>query len=176
MPLTNWIRILLFSSLTFKMPTKTDYFQRFSAYFFLRVHLYYFSKIKIQNSRNHGFAYYFCLTIEGSGSVPMNNGSGSRRQKKTIRIRIRNTDMYLAVSTMCGAPLWKEGHERSPPLCHCVLNSTVRTEQSPLAGRYLVKRAISHVGIMDTVSIRGISVMPSNKRQELSRFFLKKYI
>jgi hypothetical protein len=34
--------------------------------------------------------YYFCLMIEGSGSVPCTNGSGSGRPKN-IRIRIRNT-------------------------------------------------------------------------------------
>jgi hypothetical protein len=42
----------------------------FSASFFLKVHLHHFSKIKVkkksQNSRNQGFAYYFCLMIEGS--------------------------------------------------------------------------------------------------------------
>ncbi len=39
------IRILLFSSLTFKMPAKTNFF---SAYYFLKVHLHHFSKIKSQ--------------------------------------------------------------------------------------------------------------------------------
>ena len=40
-----------------------------------------------QNSRNQGFSYYFCLMIEGpgagvgSGSIPLTNGSGSRRPK-----------------------------------------------------------------------------------------------
>jgi hypothetical protein len=34
-------------------------------------------KKKSQNSRNQGFSYYFCLTIEVSGSVPHTNGSGS---------------------------------------------------------------------------------------------------
>jgi hypothetical protein len=56
-----------------------------------------------QNSRNQGFSYYICLMIEGygsgsragsgSGSIPLANGSGSRRPKNTwirwIRIRIR---------------------------------------------------------------------------------------
>ncbi len=48
-----------------------------------------------QSSRNQGFSYYFCLMIEesGSGSIPLTNGSGSRRPKNTwirlIRIRIR---------------------------------------------------------------------------------------
>ncbi len=54
-PLTNgsgfgsgsWIRILLFSSLTFKMPAKNEFFDTiFSAYYFLKVHLHHFSKIK----------------------------------------------------------------------------------------------------------------------------------
>jgi hypothetical protein len=51
-----------------------------------------------QNSRNQGFSYYICLMIEGSGSIPLTNGSGSGRPKSTwtrvrirIRIRIRNT-------------------------------------------------------------------------------------
>ncbi len=39
---------------------------------------------------------YFCLMIEGSGSVSLTNGSGSGRPKDIwilwIRIRIRNTD------------------------------------------------------------------------------------
>jgi hypothetical protein len=43
----------------------------FSAYYFLKVHLNHFSKIKSQkesqNRRNQGFSYYFCMMIEGSG-------------------------------------------------------------------------------------------------------------
>jgi hypothetical protein len=46
-----------------------------------------------QNSRNQGFSYYFFLMIEGSGSgsIPLTNGSGSRRLKniRIRRIRIR---------------------------------------------------------------------------------------
>ncbi len=65
----EWIRIQLLSSLTFKTPTKS-----FSAYYFFKMQLHPFSKIKSQksrNSRNQGFyPYYFCLNIEGSGSVP----------------------------------------------------------------------------------------------------------
>ncbi len=44
------------------------------------------------------FSYYFCLVIEGSGSIPLTNRSGSGRPKNIrirrirIRIRIRNTD------------------------------------------------------------------------------------
>ncbi len=99
-----WIRILLFSSLTFKRPTKKLILKKsFSAEYFLTVHLHHFSKIKSQkvvtHSRNQGFSYFFCLIIEGSrsGSMPLTTGSGSRRSKNIrirrirIRIRIRNT-------------------------------------------------------------------------------------
>jgi hypothetical protein len=89
----SWIRILLFSSLTFKMPAKNLFFNTiFSAYYFLKLHLHNFSKIKSQkeslNSRNQGFSYYFCMMIEGSGSGrPKNTWIRWIR----IRIRIRNT-------------------------------------------------------------------------------------
>ncbi len=64
-------------------------FFRFSAYYYLKVHLHNFSKIKSQkksrNSRNQYFSYYFCLMIEGpgskSGSVLLTNWSGCRRPK-----------------------------------------------------------------------------------------------
>jgi hypothetical protein len=75
----------------------------FSAYYFLKVHLLHFSKIKIQkesqNRRNQGFSYNFCMMIEGSGSgcIPLTSGSGSgagsgRPKNMWLRwIRIRNT-------------------------------------------------------------------------------------
>jgi hypothetical protein len=40
--------ILLFSSLTFKMPTKNKFKKSFSAYYFLKVFLHHFSKVKSQ--------------------------------------------------------------------------------------------------------------------------------
>ncbi len=97
----SWI--LLFSSLTFKMQEKKLFLCTiFSAYYFLKVHLHHFSKIKSkkesQNSKNQSFSYYFCMMIEGSGSgsIPLTRGSGSEsgRHKNMwirIRIRIRNT-------------------------------------------------------------------------------------
>jgi hypothetical protein len=75
----------------------------FSAYYFLKVHLHHFSKIKCQEgsqiSRNQGFSYYFCMMIEGSGtgsgsgSIPLTSGSGSGRPKN-MWIRIRNNAIY----------------------------------------------------------------------------------
>jgi hypothetical protein len=62
----------------------------------LKVLLHNFLKIKsqkeVRNSKNQGFSYYFRLMIEGSGSIPLTNGSGSRsRMPKNMWIRIRNT-------------------------------------------------------------------------------------
>ncbi len=70
----------------------------FSAYYFLKVHLHHFSKIKShkesQNRRNQGFSYYFCMMIEGSGSIPLTSGSwsGSGRPKN---MWIRNTALFI---------------------------------------------------------------------------------
>jgi hypothetical protein len=86
----------------------------FSAFYFLKLHLHHFSKIKSQiesqNSRNQGFSYYFCMMIEGSGSragsgsgsIPLTIGSGSGRPKNMwIRwIRIRNTAYKHWVTTL----------------------------------------------------------------------------
>ncbi len=55
------------------------------------VHLHHSLRKKIikksQNSRNHGFSYYFCLITKGSGA---GSGCGSERPKN-VRIRIRKT-------------------------------------------------------------------------------------
>jgi hypothetical protein len=92
----SWIRILLFMSLTFKMPAKNKFNTIFSAYYFLKVHLHHFSKIisqkESQNRRNQGFSYYFCMMKEGSGSgarvgsIPLTSGSGRPKN-----MWIRNT-------------------------------------------------------------------------------------
>ncbi len=68
--------------------------QSFSAYYLLKVHLHHFCKIKSHKTVGiKAFFYYFCLMIEGSGSVPLTNWSGSRRPKNIrIRIRIHDTD------------------------------------------------------------------------------------
>jgi hypothetical protein len=74
------------------MPTKNRFKKSFPAYYILKVLLHHFSKIKSQKNVTKQ---YICLLIEGSGSIPLTNGSGSgsRRPKNMwIRwIRIRNT-------------------------------------------------------------------------------------
>ncbi len=80
-----------------KRPTKNMFvFQSFFACYFLKVPLHQFSWAKSQNSRNRGFSYFFCLMIEGSGSIHRTSGSGpgSRRAKN---IRIRNTAFVFAL-------------------------------------------------------------------------------
>ncbi len=96
-----WFRILLFSSLIFKKPTKNEFKKSYSGYYFLKAHLHHFSKVQSKrchkSSRNQSFSYYFSFVIErsgaGSGSIPLTNESGSRsRRPKNIRfwkIRIR---------------------------------------------------------------------------------------
>jgi hypothetical protein len=81
-------------------------------------------KKKSQGSRNQGFSYFFCLMIEGSGaasgSIPLANGSGSRRPKNMwirrirIRIRIRTTFKHCIkkqaniTSYPCGVTVFEE--------------------------------------------------------------------
>ncbi len=54
----------------------------FFAFYFLRLHLHHFSKIKSHKgshkTKNQGFSYYFCLIVEGSGSLTRTNESGTR--------------------------------------------------------------------------------------------------
>ncbi len=78
---------------------KKLFFLNLSAYYFLKVYLHHFSKIKSQkesqNNRNQGFSDHFCMMIEVCGYIPLTNGSGSGRPKnmwiRWIRIRIRKT-------------------------------------------------------------------------------------
>jgi hypothetical protein len=51
------------------------------------------SHTEVTNQQESIFFYYFCLMIDGSGSVSLTNGSGSGRPKYMwiLRIRIRNT-------------------------------------------------------------------------------------
>jgi hypothetical protein len=69
---------------------------KISAYYFLKLHLHHFSKIKrqkeSQNNRNRGFSHYFCMMIEGSG----------KPKNLWIRIRIRNTAANIRKPTQTG--------------------------------------------------------------------------
>jgi hypothetical protein len=91
----GWIRIFGSMLLTNGSGSGSCYFHhrplRCQQFFLLikvlKVHLHHFSKIKSQkesqNRRNQGFTYYFCIMIEGSGSVsiPLTSGFGSGRPK-----------------------------------------------------------------------------------------------
>jgi hypothetical protein len=55
---------------------------------FMLVHIHHFSKIK--SHKEQGFFPHFCLMLEGSGSEPLTNGSGSGRPKNIWIISIRN--------------------------------------------------------------------------------------
>ncbi len=78
------IRIPLFSSMTFKIPTKNNFFSKFSCLTpkLFKVHLHPSSKIKSRKEVTKEWksrsSYYFCLTIEGYGSgfIPTTYGSG----------------------------------------------------------------------------------------------------
>jgi hypothetical protein len=89
------LRILPFSSLTFKMATKKIFPQVFLLVTFEATFTSFFKNKKLQRSHKQWesrFSYYFCFMIEGSGSVPLINGSGSGRPKnilvRLLRIRI----------------------------------------------------------------------------------------
>ncbi len=89
MPLTNrsgfWSGSCYFRYWPLRRQQKT---KSFSVYYFLKLHSHHFLKIKILKSHKWSFLYYFCLMIEGSGSIPLTNGSGSgSRRPKNIRIR-----------------------------------------------------------------------------------------
>jgi hypothetical protein len=98
----------------------------FSAYYFLKVHLHHFSKIKSQkesqNSRNQGFSHYFCMMIEGSGSGP------GRPKNMWIRIRYLLTSRLSLVGptgTFQRLSLTPGGHPPRPfynldSLCGCL--------------------------------------------------------
>ncbi len=105
MPLMNGSGSCYFRHWPSRRQQKTNLEKKsFSTYYFLKVHLHHFSKIKsskkAQNSRNQGFFTYFGFLIEGSisgsragsGSIPLTCGSGSGRPKnmwiRWIRIRI----------------------------------------------------------------------------------------
>jgi hypothetical protein len=69
------MRILLFSSLAFKMTIKNKFKNKnFFAYYFLKVLFHNFSKVKSHKMLNVEGS----RSGVGSGSIPLTNGSGSR--------------------------------------------------------------------------------------------------
>ncbi len=90
----SWIRILLFSSLTFKMPTKNYFFYKFFWLLLLEDTFTSFFKEEESKRSNRPVGIKVFLTVsaclEGSGS-----GSGTPKNiwiRIRIQIRIRNTD------------------------------------------------------------------------------------
>jgi hypothetical protein len=84
------LRILLFSSVTFKVFLLITFWSNI---------MHNFSKIKSSKEvRKQQESYYFCLMIEGSwsGSIPRTTGSGSRRPKN-IQIRIRKAAFLKSI-------------------------------------------------------------------------------
>jgi hypothetical protein len=79
------VLILVFSLVAFMMTTKNMLFPKFFDYYFLKVHLHMYLKMKsikeVTKSRNPGFSYFFCLVMEGSGS--------GRFKNLRIRIHLR---------------------------------------------------------------------------------------
>jgi hypothetical protein len=84
-------QILLFLSMTrCQQKTKISLKNFFSAYYFLKVHLHHFLKIKVKNSHKtvgiKVFSYYFGFMIERSGSgsrsIHLISGSGSGSESR----------------------------------------------------------------------------------------------
>jgi hypothetical protein len=114
-------RMLQFSSLTFKTPTK-NYLKNF-----LKVHIHQFSKTKspkeVKNSKNQGFSYYYCLMIEGSGSIPLTSGSGSGRPKTCGSGTLLATRQEFMWEASDG-PVWDSRGRPPPPLPGCCTPSS----------------------------------------------------
>ncbi len=80
----SWIRILLFSSLAFKMPTKNKLKKTFSAYLFLKVHLHHFSKKKSPKEVTKQESRFFLLFLVAVRRI-------------RIRIRIHTSDYWIRI-------------------------------------------------------------------------------
>ncbi len=81
-------------------PSRCQQKTNFLTQFFLLITFWEESK----NSRNQGFSYYFCMMIEGSGSIPLISGSGPEGPKTcgsggsgsaTLPLTHRNVHRYF---------------------------------------------------------------------------------
>ncbi len=79
------IRTLLFSSLNFKTPTKTNFKISFSAYYFLKVHLHHFFEIKSPKevTKQYESMFFFLFLLDDS--------------RIRIRIWIHNCDKWIRI-------------------------------------------------------------------------------
>jgi hypothetical protein len=75
---------------------------------------------------NQGFSYYLCLMMEGSGSGPLTNRSGSGRPKN-IRIWIRNTARNLHTF---GSTVIQTKHKYSRLILNCIIVQALRCKSS----------------------------------------------
>ena len=109
MPLTSGYGSCFFRHWPWRRQQKT-YFQTNFLLITFRRYIYiifqrYKVKKKLQNSGNQGFSYYFCLMIEGSGSIPLTNGSGSGARRPE-NIRIRRFRIRIRANTAWYPGLW----------------------------------------------------------------------
>jgi hypothetical protein len=97
------IRILLCSPGTFKMPTKIIFLSPVFYLLLLKGTFTRTSFFKVkeslkmsQNIRNQGFPYYFCLMMQGSGSIQiMTDPGGPKTYGSTILVPTSIPSMYL---------------------------------------------------------------------------------
>ncbi len=90
-----------FSSVSCKMPARNKFFSsNFFAYYFINVHFHQFSSTKY-HKRSHKiveimvFLTFFCLLMEGSGSVQNYDGSGRPKNIRSGSTTLRQMIRYL---------------------------------------------------------------------------------
>ncbi len=89
------------------LPSKNIFFSKFLLFTFWRyIYIHHSLKIKSQKepqkSWNQGFSYYFCLMMEGCGSAPLTNGSGTLIFRMIIGIHLLTlyVSPYLGIQNL----------------------------------------------------------------------------
>ncbi len=115
--------------------------------YFLKLQLHHFSKIeshqeitKHSEQQEVGYSYYFCLIIEGSGSVPCNNGSGSATLHDTVLLLLPVDDHCVNCSVV-GDEQRGVQREAVRPAAPALVNR--RQRRGPAAG---IRGARAHGG------------------------------